>query len=134
HRTHWRLRLADLAIRWRFKRHATRPLDVAWVRSQIGRPLWVRRLITPRAIRTVIERPTHQVEVLTPPDAARSGGGIERAILYVHGGGYISCSPATHRPMAARLAREWNAAVVVPDYRLAPEAPFPAGRDDVLDT
>lgn len=142
HPVHWRLRLADLAIRWRFKRHAMRPLDIAWARTQLGRPLWARRLITPSVQRVVVERPAYGLEVLTPPPLRASSGGaptdratsaIERVVLYVHGGGFIACSPSTHRPLAARLAREWAAAVVVPDYRLAPEAPFPAGRDDVLD-
>ncbi len=133
---HWRLRLADLAIRWRFKRHAERPLDVPWARERIGRPLWMRRVITLPVQRTDVALPSHRVEVLSPParGSARDLRPIERAVLYVHGGGFIACSPATHRPLAARIAREWSAMVVVPDYRLAPEHPFPAARNDVLAT
>ncbi len=129
---HLRLRLADLAIRWRFKRHAHRPVDVTWARTRIGRPLWMRRVVTPRIEREVVRLDTHEVEVLRPPGHASAP--LERAVLYVHGGGYIACSPSTHRPLTARLAREWRALTVVPDYRLAPEHPFPAGRDDVLRT
>jgi epsilon-lactone hydrolase len=130
---HVRLRLADLAIRWRFKRHAERPLDVRWVRAQIARPMWMRQIVTPRITRTVTQVGRVPVELLTPPETARRHS-LERVLLYVHGGGYIACSPATHRPMAARLAREWRALAVVPDYALAPEQPFPGGRDDVVAT
>jgi len=52
--------------------------------------------------------------------------------LYVHGGGFILGSPRTHRACAARLARAAGMDLFVPDYRLAPECPFPAARDDVL--
>ncbi|MFI6040580.1 alpha/beta hydrolase [Nocardia sp. NPDC051321] len=52
------------------------------------------------------------------------------AVLYLHGGGYAVGSPATHRSLTARLARETGATVYVPDYRLAPEHPFPAALDD----
>lgn len=55
-----------------------------------------------------------------------AGSGAPRVILYLHGGGYVSGSPATHRPVTARLAREAEARVFALDYRLAPEHPFPA--------
>lgn len=53
-------------------------------------------------------------------------------ILYIHGGGWAFCSPATHEGASRRLADACAAPVIVPDYRLAPEAPWPAGLDDVL--
>jgi len=53
-------------------------------------------------------------------------------LLYFHGGGYAVCSPRTHRDLAARLAWSTGCRVVVPDYRKAPEAPFPAAFDDAL--
>jgi acetyl esterase/lipase len=52
------------------------------------------------------------------------------AVLYLHGGGYAVGSPATHRSLAARLARDTGCAVYVLDYRLAPEHPFPAALED----
>lgn len=52
------------------------------------------------------------------------------AVLYLHGGGYTIGSPATHRSLAAHLAREIGCPVYVPDYRLAPEHPYPAALDD----
>jgi monoterpene epsilon-lactone hydrolase len=64
-------------------------------------------------------------EWVSAPDAD-SG----RAILYLHGGGYVIGSIATHRSLAARLSRAAKARVLVIDYRLAPEHPFPAAVDD----
>jgi acetyl esterase/lipase len=53
-------------------------------------------------------------------------------ILLVHGGGFSSGSPRTHRKFAATLARATGARVLVPDYALAPEEPYPAGLDDLV--
>ena len=54
----------------------------------------------------------------------------DRVLLYLHGGGYVSCSPRSHRPITASLARLLCSRVFALDYRLAPEAPFPAAVDD----
>jgi acetyl esterase/lipase len=56
----------------------------------------------------------------------------ERVVLYLHGGGYVFGSPATHRDIITRLAVESPARVLAPDYRLAPEHRFPAAHDDCL--
>ena len=53
-----------------------------------------------------------------------------QTILYLHGGGYVSCTPATHRPITAALARLTPARVFSLAYRLAPEHPYPAALDD----
>jgi monoterpene epsilon-lactone hydrolase len=59
-------------------------------------------------------------------------GAHDRVLLLLHGGGYTSGSPRTHRKLAANLARFANVRVLMPDYRLAPEHPFPAGLKDAL--
>ena len=59
-------------------------------------------------------------------------GGAGGAILYLHGGAYIVCSPRTHRPITSRLAVDTGLPVLVPRYRLAPEHPFPAPLEDAL--
>ena len=64
--------------------------------------------------------------VLVPP-AAREG-----AIFFIHGGGFAFCSPETHERCALVLAAETGLPVILPDYRLAPEHPFPAGLLDVV--
>jgi len=54
----------------------------------------------------------------------------DRVICYLHGGGYVLGSINTHREMASRLSRAASARVLILDYRLAPEHPFPAAVDD----
>jgi len=53
-----------------------------------------------------------------------------RAVLYLHGGGYVIGSINTHRTLAGRISRAAKARVLVIDYRLAPEHPFPAAVED----
>lgn len=55
-----------------------------------------------------------------------------RIILYFHGGGYIFGSPRTHRAMLARLSGLAGTVAILPDYRKAPEHPFPAAIEDAL--
>lgn len=65
-----------------------------------------------------------------PATRVSHGDGGRAVVLYFHGGGYILGSPATHRGLTGHLARATGATVVVPDYRLAPEHPFPAALED----
>lgn len=53
-----------------------------------------------------------------------------KVLLYLHGGGYVSCSSRTHRPITTSLARIAHCRVLALDYRWAPEHPFPAAVDD----
>jgi acetyl esterase/lipase len=55
-----------------------------------------------------------------------------RTILYLHGGGYVIGSPRSHRHLTATLVDAAGATLIVPDYRLAPEHPYPAALDDAL--
>ena len=66
-------------------------------------------------------------EWIVPP-----GAPSDRAILYLHGGAFVACSPLTHRRLTTALAKESGVALFAVDYRLAPEAPFPAALDDSL--
>lgn len=56
----------------------------------------------------------------------------DHTILYLHGGGYVFCSVATHRAMTTAWAREAKAKVFSVDYRLAPENLYPAALEDAL--
>jgi acetyl esterase/lipase len=58
------------------------------------------------------------------------GCAAERAILYLHGGGYAIGSIDTHRRLAYDISAASATAVLMVDYRLAPEHPFPAAVDD----
>ena len=52
--------------------------------------------------------------------------------LYLHGGGYCTGSPATHRAITGHLATRCGARVFAADYRLAPEHAYPAAVDDAV--
>lgn len=58
------------------------------------------------------------------------GAQAERAILYLHGGGYVMGSPNTHRSLGGEVSRAAQAGVLMLDYRLGPEEPFPAAVED----
>jgi len=60
------------------------------------------------------------------PQAATPG----RTLVYLHGGGYVLGSVDSSRELIARLAVGTGAAVLAPNYRLAPEHRFPAASDD----
>ena len=62
---------------------------------------------------------------VTAPDAAE-----DAALLYLHGGAYVVGSTTTHRELAARISLAAACKVLIIDYRLAPESPFPAAVDD----
>lgn len=84
---------------------------------------------------TVMERyvdsePAVRVLVTTPSTV----GTGRPAVLMIHGGGMVLGSPQFEAFAAGRLARELDAVVVSPDYRLAPEHPFPAPLDDCMAT
>ena len=55
-----------------------------------------------------------------------------RVLLYMHGGGYMSGGSGASKAEVGRLAEALGATAWVPDYRLAPEHPYPAPLDDVL--
>jgi epsilon-lactone hydrolase len=61
-----------------------------------------------------------------------AGGDASRLIIFYHGGGFFIGSSRTHRSIASNLARATGNAVLVPDYRLAPENPAPAAHDDAF--
>lgn len=85
------------------------------------------RLLPPaRGVKVTSKKIGRRPVLCFEADKDRSPG----VILYLHGGGYVLGSPATHSNIAARLARLSGLTVVVPDYRLAPEGRWPAARDD----
>src|SRR5579871_5466150 len=60
------------------------------------------------------------------------GAANEPHILFLHGGGYAAGSPTLYRHITWRFAAAAGARVIAPDYRLAPEHPYPAALDDGL--
>jgi salicylate hydroxylase len=64
--------------------------------------------------------------------AVRVGAGEGPVVLHLHGGGYTMGSAAGAVELAERIASAVGGWVLVPDYRLAPEHPYPAALEDAL--
>jgi monoterpene epsilon-lactone hydrolase len=60
------------------------------------------------------------------------GTQADARVLYIHGGGYMLGSAKGFTNFAGQIASRTGAETFVPDYRLAPEHPFPAAIDDVV--
>jgi len=84
--------------------------------------------------------PLPEGTVVEPVDAAGvpsewvTAAGVtgNRTILFLHGGGYVIGSLNTHRTLASNMSKAAGAKVLLIDYRLAPEHPFPAAVDDAV--
>lgn len=67
------------------------------------------------------------IEILEPEVAAAN-----RVVLYVHGGSFVNGSCRAARNFCASFAHECACKLFLPEYRLAPEYPFPIGLDDIV--
>jgi len=118
------------------------PHGIADVRAHLAKlptptSIAERRAMYDRAERVFVVPSTTKVEAVTaggrPAEWIRPAGAREdAALLYLHGGGYVIGSPRSHRHLAESIARATGIACLLPDYRLAPEHPFPSAVDDGL--
>jgi acetyl esterase/lipase len=116
----WQAHFLDFVMRVKIKRGLNGVLDLAHARKVLAGgalPLPPDIVFRPDTVGGI---PGEWVKAPTPPKAT---------MLYLHGGGYFACSPRTHRPITAAYASQ-GFAVFVPDYRLAPEHPYPAAIED----
>lgn len=104
----------------------------------LDRPISEQRAAFARLLElTRVGMPEHQCEPLRIADIpclqlTPREHSDDRLLVFIHGGGYSLGSAATHRPLAARIARALGMQALLPDYRLASEHPCPAALDDVL--
>jgi epsilon-lactone hydrolase len=121
----WQNALACAILRRRMRPETAKPgIDVARARAYAERRIWSPNV--PRGFRLDIceDAPLRGEWLRT--------SGAKRTILYLHGGGYYFCSPASHRSITFGLAARAQANVFSLDYRLAPEHRFPAAVDDAV--
>lgn len=120
---HWRDRAAATGARLFVKPSMGLPLPWAWHRVMFGLAGRVRPMAPgiARKRMTLGGRPGLIFSPLAP----------ERRLMWVHGGGFCVGSPRTYAGLLSHLAKEANAVVMAPSYRLAPEHRFPAAIDDV---
>ncbi len=118
----WQAHALDALIRVQVKRKMKRKPSL----EQVRRVMNASKLPAPKGVEYSAER-VGGIE----GEWARQPGLAEDApvLLYLHGGGYFACSPRTHRPITGSFARA-GLRVFAPDYRLAPEHPYPAAVED----
>ncbi|MDE2564766.1 MAG: alpha/beta hydrolase, partial [Burkholderiales bacterium] len=145
----WRAHLAAWAVRRRVKPALGDMRDIARVRRVFDQSLpaprgvrytpatlggvpgeWVEAVRPVRPVGRVSAGPADGVGEPGAASGAAGAGAPSTTLLYLHGGGFVGCSARTHRPLTAALARQ-GLRLFVPDYRLAPEHPYPAAVDDV---
>jgi acetyl esterase/lipase len=123
--------------------HMPRPAVVALcgplfrIAFDARRPLWFQRglpELTSRLGRGPRGTHVEHVRLGGRPAERVTVGATERprAVLYLHGGGYVLGSARMYRPLAAYLSRAAGAVVYTLDYRLAPEHHYPAAPDDAV--
>lgn len=126
-----RLKALDLGLRLTEKRRMARGTDPIAFRNGFERT-------APSVFRAVPE--AHVVDARLPggngPQRVKwistGTAARHRVVLYFHGGAYFVGSPETHRSLASKIAALADVRVVVPEYRLAPENPFPAAPEDAI--
>ncbi|MCA9578275.1 MAG: alpha/beta hydrolase [Polyangiales bacterium] len=99
---------------------------------------WQRAVTDPPRPETRVMRETHMADVHVPSPAGpipcmwfeAANHDPERALIYLHGGGYSIGSLRSHRDLICRIAQAARMRVLAPAYRLAPEHPFPAQLED----
>ena len=120
-----RLAVVNWAARWITRPLLLRTVDVARARRDFERGARLQRL------------PPYLLHLVDPGPLPLHWISVQRrdlthVILFLHGGGYLTGSPATHLGLMAQLAQLTGSQVACPDYRLAPEDPAPAAFDDAV--
>ena len=119
-------RIVALVMYW-----VLRPFGMVFARPRFV-PL-IRRVIeaiTPRSRRGTVVVPGPRGEWVRGPGVPEHKDAV---ILYLHGSGFVVCSPKTHRGLVSELSRRTGVPAYSVDYRLAPEHPFPAAIDDTVE-
>src|SRR5260370_38618476 len=114
-----RAELVRIGVRWFIKRRR-RPTVAAARRSIRAAARWIPRPPAGTEVRAVDAGGVPGDFVTTA--ASRR----DRHVLFLHGGGYVTGSPALYRHLTWRIATAARAHVLAIDYRLGPEHPFPA--------
>jgi monoterpene epsilon-lactone hydrolase len=121
----WRTRALNGLLRLTMRRRLTQESDVAALRREYEEIDARYFRLAPDVRRTPGDCGGVSAEWITVP-VSRD----ERVILYMHGGSFAFRFPNAHAALVSRLCRRLGARALLPDYRLAPEHPFPAAPDD----
>jgi epsilon-lactone hydrolase len=108
------------------------PTPETTLQSKLGIPeqraAWEQHAAQPVPPGVTVEEGVWGIEgrLISPEDAG------EAVVIHAHGGGFVMGSSKTHLPLGVRIAQAAKARLLLLDYRLAPEHPYPAARDDFL--
>jgi acetyl esterase/lipase len=120
----WQAHFISFVLRHTFKPKLARSKDAVQARAVMGGGAAFK---TPSGVQinpaTLGGVPGEWVRIKSGPDTG--------VLLYLHGGGYFACSAASHRAYTTFFAKE-GFRVYAPDYRLAPENPFPGAVIDAV--
>ncbi len=112
----------------RLRSHASKYLSDL-KRLRVEKEKWFSRMRPPSGVKfEAVEVQGLKAEWCYPPQEKAP----QRVLFFIHGGGYASCSPHSHWGLIGRMSKDLGIRVFAPDYRLAPENPFPAGLNDVV--
>lgn len=121
----WQLYALDKFLRHKVKEKLTPNMTPESARAYLEKAM----KFMPALPRKTMVEPV-KIADLSGEKVTAPGADPSRAILHFHGGVYVMGSAATHRNMAAHLSALAAAPVFLPEYRLAPENPFPAAVED----
>ncbi len=109
------------------KKYAEAPADIPRMRHGLKKGLG-RMGHAPTSKVSVTQRSVEGVPCLDFTPASARGDAV---VLYVHGGGYCLGSTEAYRGVVSRMCASLGRHMVMPEYRLAPEHPYPAGLKDL---
>jgi len=120
----WQAHCMSLVLRYTFKRRL----------AKSGSAEEARRVMSGGVFKTPAGLRFTQIQLGSVPCelVESESGGNAGILLYLHGGGYFACSARSHRSYTVFFAQK-GFQVYAPDYRLAPEHPFPAAVLDAVD-
>ncbi len=121
----FRARLMNRFLRLTAKSLWKPGVDLAQLRAHVAR-------VDRRMGRPTRAFPTEATEIAGVPATWVGAPELEArgTMLYLHGGAWVIHLPRTYLRFAGELSARTGMRVLLPDYRLAPEHPFPAGADD----
>jgi epsilon-lactone hydrolase len=119
--------LVRVWLRWSMKRSNHPNVTIQQRRREIA--AYERRVPRPPRRFEMAQRKLSGVPAMR---VSKRDAETDRHILFLHGGGYVTGSPALYRHILWRFAAAARARVAAIDYRLAPEHPFPAALDDAV--
>ena len=125
----WQSTLICRFLRRTFLPQTRRKINVARVRMLTARRIWTPGVPAGWRLR---EQYGTTDSPMRGEWRVRERSSAQRALLYLHGGGYYFCSPRSQRAISFGLGKRADADVFSLDYRLAPEHPFPAALEDAL--